>query len=36
MEIQALAGGVSRVLNGEEGVNDYEEVKLPHTLFENC
>lgn len=36
MEIEALAGGVTRVLNGEEGVNDYAEVKKPHTLFENC
>lgn len=26
-EIEALAGGVTRVLNGEEAVNDYNEVK---------
>lgn len=36
MEIRALAGGVTRVLNGEESVNDYAEVKRPHSLFENC
>ncbi len=36
MEVEALAGGITRVLNGEEAVNDYEEVKRPHTLFENC
>lgn len=27
MEIEALAGGVTRVLNGEEAVNDYAEVR---------
>ncbi len=31
-EIEALAGGVTRVLNGEEPVNDYSEVK-PYTMF---
>lgn len=31
-EIEALAGGVTRVLNGEEPVNDYSEVK-PYQMF---
>ncbi len=31
-EIEALAGGVTRVLNGEEQVNDYKDVK-PYQLF---
>ena len=31
-EIEALAGGVTRVLNGEEPLNDYSEVK-PYALF---
>ena len=32
-EIEALAGGVTRVLNGEEPLNDYNDVKA-YTLFE--
>ncbi len=31
-EIEALAGGVTRVLNGQEPVNDYNEVK-PYSMF---
>ena len=27
MEIEALAGGVTRVLNGEEPLNDYQDVR---------
>lgn len=34
MEMEALAGGITRVLNGEEQVNDYEDVR-EHILFEN-
>lgn len=34
MEMEALAGGVARVLNGEEQVNNYEDVR-EHLLFEN-
>ena len=33
MEIQALAGGVARVLNGEERVNDYSLVAQDQPLF---
>ena len=32
-EIEALAGGVTRVLNGEEPVNDYDDVK-PYKMFQ--
>lgn len=35
MELEALAGGVTRVLNGEEKVNDYAETRVEHKLFEN-
>ena len=31
-EIEALAGGVTRVLNGEEPLNDYNDVK-PYAMF---
>ncbi|MCL1835655.1 MAG: butyrate kinase [Oscillospiraceae bacterium] len=34
IEMEALAGGVTRVLNGEEEVNSYEDVR-EHFLFEN-
>ena len=34
MEMEALAGGVTRVLNGEEPVNDYADVRL-RVLFED-
>ena len=34
MEVAALAGGVTRVLNGEEQVNNYDEVRV-RTLFES-
>ena len=33
MEMEALAGGVTRVLNGEEQLNSYEDVRV-HGLFE--
>ena len=32
-EIEALAGGVTRVLRGEEPLNDYNDVK-PYTMFQ--
>lgn len=34
MEIEALAGGVTRVLNGEEAVNDYSEVRTKRPFEE--
>ena len=33
METEALASGIARVLNGEELVNDYKDVRV-HSLFE--
>lgn len=35
MELEALAGGITRVLNGDETVNDYAETRVEHKLFEN-
>ncbi len=35
MEMEALAEGVTRVLNGEEGVNSYDEALKPHDLYES-
>ncbi len=34
MEMEALAMGITRVLNKEEGLNDYNEALKAHTLFE--
>ena len=34
MEMEALAGGITRVLSGEEPVNDYAEVRQ-RALFED-
>jgi len=36
MEIEALASGVTRVLNGEEQLNSYEEVSRERSVYENC
>jgi len=35
MELSALAGGVTRVLSGEERVNDYSLTRVEHRLFED-
>ena len=36
MEVEALARGITRVLNGEEEVNDYAQVSIPIDPFANC
>lgn len=35
MEMEALAEGITRVMNGEEGLNDYSLTKVKHKLFED-